>query len=344
MAKLTAERPQDPDAWTAYGVALYGAGRAGEAAGALQHSLALRPGERRALLFLALSKADLRDCQGALPELRRGFAEGQTDKLARLAGLSLMSCLATEKQTLEAVQVAAELRQRFGEDADVLYESAELYTRLWTETAGELIQKHPTSYRVHQLAAEVYEAQGNYDQAIREYHNALAEQPRLPEAHFRLGQLILRKGGEDADALASTEFRTELQGNPGSAVSALALAEIERHANQLDAAGADYSLALHLDPALTEARTGYARVLLAQGKPALAERELHQVLQEKPEDAQAHYALMLTLRQQGHTQEAAAEMETFKRLQAQSSSQFQQNLGALLTGSKGPGTEGATYR
>jgi Tfp pilus assembly protein PilF len=207
------------------------------------------------------------------------------------------------------------------------------------------MKQHPTSFRVHQLGAEVYEAQSNFDQAIREYRTALQEQPKLPEAHFRLGQLLLRKGGDHADETASAEFRSELQINPGSALSALALADIERHENQLDVASADYTLALRIDPALTEARTGLARVLLSQGKLSQAEEELHQVIQAKPEDAQAHYALMLTLRQQGNLQQAATEMETFKRLQAKSRSLFEQNLGALLTGSQtGSSMQGAAYQ
>jgi tetratricopeptide (TPR) repeat protein len=84
---------------------------------------------------------------------------------------------------LPALQTVERLKQLYPGDPDVLYESAELYTRLWNESAGELMAKHPDSYRVHQLAGEVYEAQNNYDQAIREYSLALQNQPETaPDA------------------------------------------------------------------------------------------------------------------------------------------------------------------
>jgi predicted Zn-dependent protease len=238
---------------------------------------------------------------------------------------------------MPALRTVARLKQLYPDDADVLYESAELYTRLWTEDAGELMAKHPDSYRVHQLAGEVYEAQNNYDQAIREYSLALDANPKLPQLHFRIGQLYLHKGAPDADAKATAEFRQELAVDPQSAVSNLALAEINRHEHKLSEAKPLYEQAVRLDPTLVAAHVGLAQILLAQHQDVAAVRELQGTVERFPNDAQVHYVLMLAYREQNKLHEAQEEMATFKRLQQLEADRFRNKMNSMMTGSSGSG-------
>ena len=330
---MLTQDPKNSEAWTGLGVLLYGSGRPAEAADALSRALQLNPQAPRAELFLAFSRADLRQCDAALPVLERYFGTEPAGKLQRLTGLTLLGCTGSAGQEMLAVRTAAQLKQTYPGDADVLYQSAELYTRLWSQSANELMTTHPDSYRVHQLAAEVNEAQGNYGQAIRQYRAALAENPKLPQLHFRIGQMLLKAGEPDADTKAMEEFRAELANDPMNASAALAMAEIERHEGQLEQAAKDYQLASRLDPELAESRVGLAQTLLAQHHVAAAQAELAPLLVKHPENAQAHYAMMLTYRAQGKLPEAASEMETFKRLQQGGADQFRDKLNALLSGS-----------
>lgn len=323
--------PRDSAAWTGLGVLLYGEGKAQEAARALDMALQIDPNAPRAELFLGLSEADLRSCSKAAPILAKHFASEPAGNLQRLTGLALLGCASTMADTLPAQQTAARLKQLYPGDADVLYASAELYTRLWNESAGELLAAHPDSYRVHQLAGEVYEAQKNYDQAIREYGLALAGNPKLPQLHFRIGQLYLQQGAPDADEKAMEQFRLEQVADPNSAVSALALAEIDRHQHKLEEAKALYEQAERLDPQLVEAQVGLAQTLLGLHQADAAVKQLQAVVANHPENAPAHYALMLAFREQGKLPEAAAEMATFKQLQAASDRSFQGKLNALLS-------------
>ncbi len=339
---MVAADPNNSQAWTGMGVLLYGSGRAAEAGDALRRALAIDPATPRAELFLALSQADSGGCERALPVLGRYFESEPVGKLQRLTGITLLACSASSKDATTALRVAGQMKQNYPGDPDVLYQSAELYTRMWSETANELITAHPDSYRVHQLAAEVNEAQGNLAQAIRQYRTALAENPKLTQMHFRIGQLLLRAGDPDADEKAMEEFRAELAVNPQSATSALAMAEIERHQGALPKAAADYDLAMKLEPGLPEARVGLAQTLLAEHQVEAAQRELREVIAANPENAQAHYAMMLAYREEGKLPEAAAEMATFQKLQQGKADQFQKKLDALLSGSKndlpsGPG-------
>ena len=137
------------------------------------------------------------------------------------------------------------------------------------------------------------------------------------------------------------EFRAELSDNPQSAVAALAMAEIDRHAGHLTEAKAEYALAQKLEPDLVEAQTGMAETLLAQHKVAEAQQQLRATLAEHPDNARAHYAMMLSYRAEGKLPEAATEMAAFQRLQQASAEQFQSRLHALLTGSSEAGAGNA---
>jgi tetratricopeptide (TPR) repeat protein len=327
---IVALDPANSRAWTGLGVLLYGKGDAAGASTALASAIKINPREDRADLFLGLSEADLGHCNEAIPILDRHFDSVPAGKLQRLTGLALLDCTPTTPDAMPAFKIAARLKSLYPDDPDVLYKCAELDTRMWNQDANQLMTKHPDSYRVHQLAGEVYEAQGNIDQAIREYKLALDENPRMPQMHFRIGQLYLRKGDPDADQKAMEEFEAETKADAGSAVSALAMAEIYQYRHDVDHALTEYRRAANLDPALVEAQIGLAKVLLAKHQVDASIEELRRVISEHPDNAQAHYVLMLDYREVGKMQEASQEMETFRKLQESDSQRFDSRLNVLL--------------
>lgn len=335
--EMLALDPQNSQAWTGLGVLLYGSGKAEQAEEALKKALTIDPSAKHAELFLGLSEADLSQCKQATPILSKYFDSEPAGKLQRLTGLALLECSAGTTNPLPALQTVVRLKQLYPGDPDVLYESAELFTRLWNESAGELMARHPDSYRVHQLAGEVYEAQNNYDQAIREYSLALQNNPKLPQMHYRIGQLYLHQGSEEVDEKAMNEFRQEKAINPDSAVSDLAMADIEMHRHNLDKAKPFYQEAARLDPSLVEAEVGLARILLEEHQPDVAVKQLLAVVAEHPDEAQAHYVLMLAYRGQKKMPEAAAEMAAFNRLQAERAETFQSKMNALMNGKPAAG-------
>jgi len=329
---MVAIDPQSSEAWTGLGVVLYGTGKADLAMPALEKALKLDPSSTRAELFLGLSEADMRKCAEATPLLTKHFQSEPVGNLQRLTGLALLSCTVGAANALPALETAQKLQQLYPNDADVLYESAELYTRLWNGVAGALIAQHPDSFRVHQLAGEVYEAKNNYPQAIREYSLALERNPKLPQMHYRIGQLYLHQDSEDVDQKAMEEFRQEKAIDPDSAVTDLAMAGIEMHRHELDKAKPLYEEAIKLDPTLVEAEVGIAKIDLEEHDTDAAVQQLRAAIAQNPNDAQAHYVLMMAYRQSKKMPEAAAEMEIFSKLQAQNAAQFQNKLDALLNG------------
>jgi len=329
--------PLNAAAWTGLGVLLYGTGRPQMAEETLRKALGIDPSDSRAELFLALSRADLGECKDAEPVLSKIFEQQPKGNLQRVTGLALLGCSASAADPVPAIQVVAKLRQLYPDDPDVLYESAELFTRLWNQAAGDLMAKHPESYRVHELAGEVYAAQNNYDQAIREYSLALEQQPNLPQLHYRIGQMYLHKGDPDADDKAMAEFQKEKLIHPQSAVTDLAMADIRMHRHELDEAKPLYQEAAQLDPTLVEARIGLAKILLEQHQTEAAITQLTSITAEHPDSAAAHYVLMTAYLQDRNPDKAAAELAVFNRLQTERGESFQTKLDALLSG-KAPGS------
>ncbi len=82
--------------------------------------------------------------------------------------------------------------------------------------------------------------------------------------HYRIGQLYLHQGSEEVDEKAMDEFRLEKAIDPDSAVTDLAMADIEMHRHNLDQAKPLYEEAAKLDPSLVETSVGLAQILLEQ--------------------------------------------------------------------------------
>lgn len=325
--------PKNADVYTALGVALYASGKTTDAAAALQTALQLDPWQSRAELFLGLSQAEVGHCADAVPKLDKYFPDEPDLKLRRLVGLWLLNCELSKSDPGDALEVVQKLRASYPDDPDVLFKSAELYTRLWNEAAGQLMKSHPESYRVHQLAGEVFEAQEKTDRAIKEFRLALQENPRVPELHLRIGQLLLKQGAEDAKKNALEEFGQELKINGRSAPSEYAIADIYRSQRDFVQAAEHYKRAVEFDAEFAEPHVGLAEVFLAQHDPEKACQELELATRLQPENASAHYNLMLAYRSEGKSEEANREMAIFQKLQQQSRQGFENKLHSLLTGS-----------
>jgi tetratricopeptide (TPR) repeat protein len=324
--------PKNAAVYTALGVALYGSGRPTEAAAAFQAALRLDAGQTQAEVFLGLSDADTGHCPEATPLLAKHFSAQTELKLRRLVGLSLLGCYAASSEFDSAQNVAAGLRQTYPGDPDVLYNLAELYTRLWDNVAAELMEKHPESFRVHQLGGEVMEAQGRTDRAIKEYQLAVKENPRVPQLNYRIGRLILRAGGPDADQQALGKFQQELAVNSSDAPSEYWIGVIYTNQHKGKEAEEHFQRSKKLDPAFADPYVGLAKVLLQEKQPQKAMSELQKAIQIEPNDATAHYELMEAYRDQGKLAEAQQEMAVFQKLQKSDSESFRSRLDSLLSG------------
>ncbi len=276
--------------------------------------------DKTAAVFAALSEAALGDCKTALP----GLTADITDPvLYRLASLAAVKCYSTSGDDANAFLLLQRLKQRFPNDADVLYTSAKLYMKAFNDATLAMFQRVPASYRVHELSAEIFEVENRYSDAIAEYRKAIELNPNAPELHFRLGRAILLQSHEPA-ALeqAASEFRSELKITPEDGACEFQLGQIAQVQGRTADAKSHFERALSLSPTFIQA-------LIALGKLDTQEKQYTQAIsllsratELQPANETAHYALLTAYRDSGQIEKAKAEKVTLDHLQKPPQGEF----------------------
>lgn len=143
---------------------------------------------------------------------------------------------------------------------------------------------------------------GNLAGAGELFGRALAINPRSPECHFNLAQ-VLRAQGRNREAFEHLGEATSLKRDYVAAQ--VALAEMLAQQNDIDEARRRYEQALAADPRLIDARHGLANILRQQGNLDEAADQFRQVLALKPDYAEAHNNLGVVLAAQARWAESA---------------------------------------
>ena len=163
-----------------------------------------------------------------------------------------------------------------------------------------------------------------YDAAIREYRQVLADAPRRPGIHFRIGRVLLARSKSDASnadvqqrrARSAAGFEEELAVDPTNANAAYELGEMNRKAGELEPARKFFAQAVTSYPAFEQALVGLARTLIALGRPAEALPYLQTALKGNPENEVAHYQVAQAYRALGNTAEQEKALAEFNRVRA----------------------------
>jgi tetratricopeptide (TPR) repeat protein len=283
-------------------------------------SLERAPGDPRARLFLALTRAATGDCEAAIPDLAKGFSSGEDH---RLAGLALAQCHISVKRFADAGVVVAQLEKQFPADADVLYVSADYHMKAWNDAIYRMYQNAPSSYRVDQLSAEVFETQGKYAEAIAEYRKAIEKNPRAINLHYRLGRALLQQSHDPAILdQARREFEAELSLNPSDAVAEYQVAQILTAKQDKAQAAAHFERAAELRPDFPEALIAVAKLRSDAKRFADAIALLERAVKIQPRNETAHYSLMLAYRNAGRAADAQREKAEIEKLQKPPEGEF----------------------
>lgn len=280
----------------------------------------------RAGAMQAVVGAALGGCADALPKLVKAAAD-RDPTVARLAGLAAARCSIAGKKFDAALGVLNRLQAGYPTDPDVLYETARLYLKGWNEAVAAMFTSAPASFRVNQLSAEIFEIQGRYDEAVREYRKALEKAPGTINLHFRLGRAILMRSHEPA-ALeeALDEFQAELELNPNDAVAEFQVGQILQVTGKADEAETHFARAVELDPEFSEALVALAKVRLRQERFEEAIEMLERALELHPDSEPAHYSLMLAYRNAGRREDAERVQRDLDRLRAPAEGEFTEFL------------------
>ncbi len=280
-------------------------------------------------VFAALTEAALGNCNAALPKLV-ARPEPEDPVLYRMAGLAAVKCYSATHDEANTFSLLQRLRQRFPNDPDVLYTSAKLHMKAFNDATFAMFQRTPSSYRVHELSAEIFEVQNQYEQAVAEYRKAIELKPDAPEIHYRLGRALLLQS-HDADSLdvAATEFTSELKLSPEDGACEFQLGQIAQVQGRVPDAKLHFERAVALSPTFVAGLIALGKVNTQDKQYGKAIQILSRATEIQPENETAHYALLTAYRNSGQMDKARAEKAILDRLQKAPEGEFSNFLKKL---------------
>jgi len=289
-------KPDDPDVWYALGQAYL---RAGQEATEKLLSVSADGGR---LWQLTAEQYLMRGDRTEAVKLFEGAAERRPD-------------LADVRQSITQLggSIPASTRvespaQRSTEDR--LYHQAHEDESKAEAAFGRISQIAPDSYRAHQVMGNAFAAQGQSDEAIKEYRAALAMKPDLPELHAAIGNNLLRVA-KPQEALE--EFREELALQPFSASACEGVGRVLVSLGRDDEASEVLNRALKLDrPPLETYRLLGKIELRRRNYPKAIELLTHYVTQD-PGDSTTWYLLAGAYRGSGATARMNEAIEHYKQ-------------------------------
>lgn len=281
LRALAARRPEMKGISHELGVAYYHEGEYLEAAKHLEDAWRENPEDRDAAQLLGLSYYFSGKPAEAIPALEKVRLWHPNANIDAIYILGL--CYILTKNYTQALDTFARL---YGQAAD--------------------------SAEAHLLLSRLLLRQGFDPVAEQEVHRALSVSPRMPLAHFTLGEFYVYKADYPK---AAREFEEELALNPGYAPALTHLGDVYWHLNRYDDAEKVLQRSIWLDSTSSEPHVILGKVLVRKGQLAQAERALRRAVTMDPGSYSGHYFLGQLYRQLGNADAAEREMKTAAQIQ-----------------------------
>jgi tetratricopeptide (TPR) repeat protein len=218
-------------------------------------------------------------------------------------------------QAAEAVANLQAALAKSPDDADLLFYLSRAATALAGQSLDRLRSVDPNSARGHQALGQTDYEIKMLPEAAKEYEQALAMRPDLPGLRLELGQ-VFAAGSEWAKA--EEQFRGEAKLQPGSAEASYRLGNALLQQGKMKEAAEELKRSDSLRPGMPETLYALGRAA-AISDPDAAEHALERVIElekDTPLAGQAYLVLAQIHRRQGKTEQAAREMQDYRRIQA----------------------------
>lgn len=307
--------PNSAEAHANLGTVYYAQTKYLEATASFEKALKIRPGLKGATAFLGMSLARAGRIQEATPLLAKGFKSPLSDEWKLEAGLLLGDACQRANDLKCLQQVVEELTRLYPTNIEVLYFSYRMHATLGARAVAGLVKSAPDSARLHQLAGEFLESDGDFATAVTQYRKALEIEPRLPGCHRALGVALMNLSTDDATSReVEDHFRRELSINPNDAAAEYQLGELFWLRNQPKDALSHFTRALQLQPSFPDALIAAGKAQSALGQPAQAITLLEKAVALDPANDVARYRLAKAYQGSGNRKAADREFAEFRRL------------------------------
>ena len=312
---VTKLSPSLAEAHAKLGVIFYSQRRYPEAAAAFEQAVRHKPSLKRAGAMLGISMVRAGDLRGAIPHLGKAFKDPPDAALGEQCGLVLLEAHHKLGELDDAVAIARRLLEANPSNTEVLYSAYRLYSDLGSRTIARLVREGRDSARLHQVTAELLEAQGDYPQAVEQYRRAIEKDPQLPGIHRALGVALLNASPDAAGRNeARKEFQRELAANPVDYHSEYQLGEIYWTKEEHEEAVKRYRRAVELNGNFVDALIALGKVHTVRGEAAQALAYLEKAARLDPENEVVHYRLSQAYRKMGRLDDAKREAKQFEEL------------------------------
>ena len=237
----------------------------------------------------------------------------QDNKIRAQVGIQLADAYYEKGDIEHTSTTIGALLQFDPNNADVLYIGQRVYQEMADDSLNKLAILEPQSARMQQVIAEHLINGGNVASAIQHYQAALTMDPKLPGAHFEIGESIMQVSIDDsALANAEKEFAAAIQSDGDSARVEVRLGMIAEMRSRFEDAYKYYMRAYTLNPNDLDAQMGIAKNLMDRGQPKDAIPYLRNVVDADPLNTEARYRLAVAYRKVGAKDEADKQMKLFR--------------------------------
>jgi tetratricopeptide (TPR) repeat protein len=274
------------------------------AIGPLKHAAELKPDSPPVHQLLGFALLAEGYASEAIPQLE------QVHEYAALGIAQLQT-----NHPAEAVQNLQLALAKTPNDPDLLYYLSRAASALSAESVDRLLADFPRTARGHQALGQSYYAAKMFPQAVEEYKQALDLRPALPGLRLQLGQIYVAASDWEK---AEEQFREETKLQPGNPEARYRLGDVLLEEGKMKEAAEELRRSDELRPDMPETLYALGKAEALSDPPA-AERAFTRVIQlekETPLAGQAYLALAGVHRKQGKTEEAARDMDEFRRIQA----------------------------
>lgn len=256
------------------------------------------------------------DHAAAVPYLQRAIsANGNDPEAKQLLGL----CYFFIARPAAAIPLLKEVQSWYPvANVDASYVLGVAY--LQTKDFENARHAFATMYGVPQESAASYlftarmMLRQGFDVPAEDYaKKAVAADPKLPMAHYLLGELYTFKSRIDE---AAKEFQAELAINPANASVYYKLADALSRQMKFEDAQRLLQRSIWLDSTASGPYILMGKVLLRKNEPDLAARMLQQAITMDPNNYIGHFLLGQAYRTLGRTQESERELKLSEQLQS----------------------------
>lgn len=324
------------------------------AAASFDEALTLEPGSAYLLLDYARTELMLGHLAHA-KTLATEFIKDHPDDRVRLAqahqllGRALLE-LNQDREARKEFEAAVGLDPTFANGYDLAVACLDLDNeKCAVQIFGEMEKSFGDTPQLHMAFGRAYGGSDFQPRAVAEFKNAIAENPRLPRAHYLLAAALLETGGDQSQvAEAQADLKKELLLSPRDPQAYAALGKLAATRNNYPEAQTYLKRAISLGPQSPDAYLYLGQMYFEMHRSADAEAVLRQCIRltadasrNRYQVQKAHFLLGRILTQKGQPDAAQAEMQIARDLSNKTLAQDRSKLASLMDTSASDGAPSA---